>query len=57
MRTDKPVQRAPRQQAVRLKTGEDLTGTVQPLLHEIRRALINLSELGEASVFDLRNIS
>ena len=57
MRTDKPVQRAPRQQAVRLKTGEDLTGTVQPLLHEIRRALINLSELGEASIFDLRNIS
>ena len=57
MRTDMPGHRVPRREALRVRTGEHLTGNVQPLLHEVRHALVHLSALGESTVIDLRNIS
>ena len=57
MRTDLSGHRVPQRKAFRVRTGEQLTGNVQPLLHEVRHALVHLSDLGEATVIDLRNLS
>ena len=57
MRTDTPGCYTRRRQALRVQTGEQLTGNVQPLLHEVRHALVHLSDPGEATVIDLRNLS
>lgn len=39
-----------------IQMGGDLTWNVKPLLHEVKHALKNLIEHGEASVIDLRSI-
>ena len=57
MHTDTPGQHASRREALRVLTDEHMTGKVQPLLHEIRYALVHLSKLGETTVIDLRNFS
>jgi transcriptional regulator with AAA-type ATPase domain len=57
MHTDTPGYLAPRREALRVLTDEHMTGNVQTLLHEIRYALVHLSELGETTVIDLRNFS
>jgi len=57
MRTDTPGRDARRRQPLPAQAGERMTADVQPLLHEIRYALVHLSELGEDTVIDLRNIS
>ena len=57
MRTDMPGKHAPQREPSRVRTGEYLSGDVQPLLHEVRYALLHLSDLGEDTVIDLRNIS
>ena len=57
MRTDMPGKHAPRREPARVCTGEYPTGDVQPLLHQIRFTLVHLSDLGEDTVIDLRNLS
>gem|GEM_PF-2321855 len=37
--------------------GEPPARSAQPLLHEVRCALLHLSELGEGTVIDLRYVS
>ena len=41
---------------LKVESGEDLTHNVQPLLHEIRHALVNLLEDGGNTVIDLRSL-
>ena len=57
MRTDMPGCRAPRREALQVRSGENLAGNEQPLLREVRCTLAHLSGLGAATVIDLRNIS
>ena len=57
MRTDMSGCRAPRHEALQVRSGDNLTGSEQPLLREVRSALVHLSDLGAATVIDLRNIS
>jgi hydrogenase-1 operon protein HyaF len=37
-------------------SGNELTRNVEPLLHEVRHALVKLSANGESSIIDLRSI-
>ena len=57
MHTDMPGCHVPRHVALRVRSCENLAGNEQPLLHEVRYTLVHLSDLGEATVIDLRNIS
>jgi len=41
---------------LKVESGESLTHNVQPLLHEIRHALVKLLDDGERTVIDLRSI-
>ena len=41
---------------LKVESGEDLTYNVQPLLHEIRHALVKLLDDGGHTVIDLRSI-
>jgi len=57
MLTDPVVQYNLRSKPYRVAPGKPPARSVQPLLHEVRCALLHLSELGEATVIDLRNVS
>jgi len=41
---------------LKVESGEDLTHNVQPLLHEIRHALVKLLDDGGNTVIDLRSL-
>ena len=41
---------------LKVESGEDLTHNVQPLLHEIRHALVKLLDDGGDTVIDLRSL-
>jgi hydrogenase-1 operon protein HyaF len=43
-------------EALQVEVGEDLTHNVQPLLHEIRHALVTLLGAGGNTVIDLRSL-
>ena len=39
-----------------IQTGNEFTENVEPILHEIRHALVRLSASGETTIIDLRSI-
>jgi len=43
-------------ETLQVEVGEDLTHNVQPLLHEIRHALVTLLDDGSNTVIDLRSL-
>ncbi|HAJ92001.1 MAG TPA: hypothetical protein DCO71_05200 [Gammaproteobacteria bacterium] len=43
-------------ETLQVEIGEDLTHNVQPLLHEIRHALVTLLDDGGSTVIDLRSL-
>jgi len=43
-------------ETLQVEVGEDLTHNVQPLLHEIRHALVTLLDDGGSTVIDLRSL-
>jgi hydrogenase-1 operon protein HyaF len=43
-------------ETLQVEIGEDLTHNVQPLLHEIRHALVTLLDAGGNTVIDLRSL-
>jgi len=57
MRTGPVVHYNLRSKPCTVAPGEPPARSAQPLLHEVRCALLHLSELGEGTVIDLRYVS